>query len=57
MVTHPSPEVSLNLSLALARQLDARINVASKDTGTRVSIVHTYIPAIVGQTAHAVRAV
>jgi hypothetical protein len=57
VVTHPSPEVSLNLSLALARQLDARINVASKDTGTRVSIVHTYIPAIVGQTAHAVRAV
>ena len=42
---------------ALARQLDARVNVASKSTGTKVSIVHTYIPAIVGQTAHATRPV
>ncbi len=42
---------------ALARQLDARVNVASKSTGTKVSIVHTHIPAIVGQTAHATRPV
>lgn len=42
---------------ALARQLDARVQLASKPSGTKVSIVHTYIPAIVGQTAHAARPV
>ena len=42
---------------ALARQLDARVSVVSKSGGTKVSIIHTYVPAIVGQAAHAVRPV
>jgi len=42
---------------ALARQLDARVKVVSKSGGTTVSITHTYVPAIVGQAAHAVRPV
>lgn len=42
---------------ALARQLSARVEVTGKSPGTKVSIIHTYIPAIVGQTAQAVRPV
>jgi two-component system, sensor histidine kinase PdtaS len=42
---------------ALARQLNAHVDLASKTGGTKVSIIHTYVPAIVGQTAHAVRPV
>jgi two-component sensor histidine kinase len=51
------PGLGTGIVEALARQLDAHVNVATKDTGTKVSIVHTYVPAIVGQAAHAVRAV
>lgn len=42
---------------ALSRQLNAIVNVASKPSGTKVSIVHTSVPAIVGQTARAARPV
>ncbi|MEY4708293.1 MAG: hypothetical protein RJB58_2016 [Pseudomonadota bacterium] len=42
---------------ALARQLDARVKVVSKSGATMVSITHTYVPAIVGNAAHAVRPV
>ncbi len=40
---------------ALARQLDAKVDVASNGAGTKVAIVHTYTPALVGQAAHAGR--
>jgi two-component sensor histidine kinase len=51
------PGLGTGIVEALARQLDARVNVASKSGGTKVSIVHTYVPAIVGQSAHAGTAV
>jgi two-component sensor histidine kinase len=51
------PGLGTGIVEALAHQLDARVNVTGGNPGTNVSIVHIYVPAIVGQTAHAVRAV
>jgi two-component sensor histidine kinase len=58
----PSPETAkagLGTSIieALARQLDARISINSRSTGTKVSIVHTHVPLPVGHTARTVRPV
>jgi hypothetical protein len=35
----------------LAKQLNARVKVSSDNPGTNVSVAHTYIPVLVGQTA------
>jgi two-component sensor histidine kinase len=42
---------------ALARQLDAHVDVSSKSSGTTISIVHTYVPALVGAVMQSVRPV
>jgi len=42
---------------ALGQQLGAKIDVASSTAGTKVSVVHTYIPVLVGQAAEASRPV
>ena len=36
---------------ALARQLGATVSVADANPGTRVSVVHAYVPVLVGQSA------
>ena len=36
---------------ALAKQLSAEVNVSGANPGTKVSIVHTYVPVLVGQDA------
>lgn len=36
---------------ALAKQLSAEVNVSGANPGTRVSIVHTYVPVLIGQDA------
>jgi two-component sensor histidine kinase len=55
--TQSSAKAGLGTSIveALARQLGARVDVLSEAGGTKVSIVHTYIPAIISQSASAVR--
>lgn len=42
---------------ALSRQLDAKVSVVSKPGGTKVSIVHTYVPVLAGEAADAVQPV
>jgi two-component sensor histidine kinase len=42
---------------ALARQLSAEVAVTSSTAGTKVSVLHTYTPVLVGQAAHASRPV
>jgi two-component sensor histidine kinase len=46
------PGLGSGIVEALSRQLDAKVNVSGKPGGTKVSIVHTYTPVIVGQAAH-----
>ena len=40
---------------ALARQLDAKVDVASSSAGTKISVAHIYTPVLVGQAARAGR--
>ena len=40
---------------ALAAQLGAHIDVSARKPGTRISIVHTYVPVLVGATQQATR--
>jgi two-component system, sensor histidine kinase PdtaS len=52
-------KIGLGTSLirALAQQLDAEINVAATSQGTTVSIEHSYMPVLIGQSpAHSNRA-
>jgi two-component sensor histidine kinase len=43
------PGLGTSIVQALGRQLGAQIDVASGAAGTRVSVVHTYTPVLVGQ--------
>ena len=59
MPTDPSrakPGLGTSIVQALAMQLGGKISVASANPGTKVSVEHTYVPVVVGQSA-AVRAV
>jgi two-component system, sensor histidine kinase PdtaS len=52
--SHPDdtkPGLGTSIVQALAKQLDAEVDVASKNSGTKVSIVHTYTPALIAQSA------
>ena len=40
-----------NIINALAKQLGARIDISSENPGTAVSVVHTFVPVLVGQVA------
>lgn len=40
---------------ALAAQLGAKVDVTSRKPGTRISIIHTYVPVLVGAEAQAIR--
>jgi len=59
--SHPGdtkPGLGTSIVQALAKQLGADVDVASKTSGTKVAIVHTYTPALVAQaTSQANRAV
>jgi two-component sensor histidine kinase len=51
---HPDdakPGLGTSIVQALAKQLDAKVSVASKNPGTKVSMVHTFTPALVAQSA------
>jgi two-component sensor histidine kinase len=45
------PGLGTSIVQSLAKQLSAKINVADANPGTKVSVVHTYVPVLVGQTA------
>jgi two-component sensor histidine kinase len=45
------PGLGSSIVQALAMQLDGKVSVASADPGTKVSVQHTYVPVIVGQSA------
>jgi two-component sensor histidine kinase len=47
------PGLGTSIVEALARQLDARVEIASQESGTKVSIIHTYTPVLAGQAAQA----
>lgn len=40
-----------SIVLALANQLSAHVDVADMKPGTKVSVIHTYVPVLVGQSA------
>jgi two-component sensor histidine kinase len=44
------PGLGTGIVQALATQLGAHVDIASKGSGTKVSIVHTFIPVLVGKT-------
>jgi two-component system, sensor histidine kinase PdtaS len=45
------PGLGTSIVQALAKQLDAKVSVTSNKPGTKVSMVHTYAPALVAQSA------
>jgi two-component sensor histidine kinase len=45
------PGLGTGIVQALATQLGAQVDIVSKGSGTKVSIVHTSIPVLVGKTA------
>ena len=45
------PGLGTDIVQALSKQLGAHVNVVSKNSGTKVSIVHTAIPVLVGKAA------
>ncbi len=51
------PGLGTGIVEALARQLDAKVAVATSDAGTKVSVAHVYAPVLVEQAAHAARPV
>lgn len=48
---NPKPGLGTGIVLALANQLSARVNVMSAGPGTKVSIAHTYVPVLLGNSA------
>ena len=44
------PGLGTGIVQALATQLGAQVDIVSKGSGTKVSIVHTFIPVLVGKT-------
>ena len=49
----PSPRLAWGTTIvqALAKQLGAIVSVADASPGTRVSVIHAYIPVLAGQAA------
>jgi two-component sensor histidine kinase len=45
------PGLGTSIVQALAKQLSAQVKVISGDPGTNVSVVHTFVPVLVGQPA------
>jgi two-component sensor histidine kinase len=54
---HAKAGLGTSIVQALAQQLSAQVHVGSKNPGTLVSVVHTYTPVLVGQSAAQVRPV
>jgi two-component sensor histidine kinase len=54
---HAKAGLGTSIVQALAQQLSAQVHVGNKNPGTLVSVVHTYTPVLVGQSAAQVRPV
>jgi two-component sensor histidine kinase len=48
---HAKAGLGTSIVQSLAKHLSAKINVADANPGTKISVVHTYVPVLVGQTA------